>query len=179
MKKIYTIVLMIATLAVLIPTLVFADETIIDNEDTYIQSDGNINEIIDIEENNELHDGITSSITKNNLIGKQFQIRGKWGKARNEEIDGYFGGILTIKSTHNNRLYGIFNGKYNKTDENNNGELIGIMKNGYFNGKIISSDGEIKVTGLYRIDRENQLLKMQWMVPFHAGWAVGRINILD
>lgn len=179
MKKIYAIVLMTAVLAALIPTLVFADETTIDYEETYIQSNDDINELLSGEENNELFDEITSSLTKNDLIGKQFKIRGKWGNAKNEGIAGYFGGIITIKSTNNDRLYGVFKGRYNKTDENVNGEFIGIMKNGYFNGKIISDEGETKITGLYRIDRENQLLKLQWMIPFHAGWALGRISLLE
>ena len=51
------------------------------------------------------------------------------------------------------------------------------MKKGYFNGKIFSYDGETKITGLYKIDRENQLLKLQWMIPFQGGWAVGRISL--
>ena len=38
---------------------------------------------------------------------------------------------------------------------------VGIMKKGYFNGKIIKEDGTKKnLTGLYKIDRENQLLKI-------------------
>ena len=54
------------------------------------------------------------------------------------------------------------------------------MKKGYFNGKIIKEDGsETKFTSLYTIDRGNQLLKMQWMVPHHAGWAIAHVQIVE
>jgi hypothetical protein len=51
------------------------------------------------------------------------------------------------------------------------------MKNGYFNGKIIRDEGEQKITGLYSIDRENKVFKLQWMVSGNVGWAVGRVII--
>jgi hypothetical protein len=166
MKKIYTIVLMIAFLAALIPTLVFAEETVTENEELYIQSD----------ENHNLFEEATSPFSKDDLIGRQFTVKGKWGIGVDREYDGYFGGLISIKSTENDRLYGVFKGRYNKTGEDSFGEFIGIMKKGYFNGKIISDEGETKVTGLYKIDRENHLLKLQWMIPFHGGWAIGRIS---
>jgi hypothetical protein len=158
---------MIAVLAALTPTLGFADETVNENEELYEHSN----------ENDELFEKATSSLSKNDLIEKQFKVRGKWGNLGDKEYDGYFGGLITIKSTENDRLYGVFKGRYNKTGEDSFGEFIGIMKKGYFNGKIVSDEGETKVTGLYKIDRENHLLKLQWMIPFHGGWAVGKISL--
>ena len=39
------------------------------------------------------------------------------------------------------------------------------MRHGYFNGKIILEDGgRYPVTGLYKVDREDQLFKLRWMV---------------
>jgi hypothetical protein len=169
MKKIYTIVLMMAVLAALIPTLVFADETVNENEELYEQAN----------DNDELFQEATSSFSKDDLIGKQFKVRGKWGNAGDKEHDGYFGGLISIRSTENGHLYGVFKGRYNKTGEDSFTEFIGILKKGYFNGKIITDEGETKVTGLYKIDRENHLLKLQWMIPFHSGWAVGRISPIE
>jgi hypothetical protein len=168
MKKIYTMVLMIVVLVTLVPTLVFADEIMNETKENNDQLNANVQYGKD-----------TSVLSKADLSGKQFKVRGKWGNAGDKEHDGYFGGVITIKSNENDRLYGVFKGRYNKTGEDSSGEFIGFLKKGYFNGKIKFDDGETKVTGLYKINRENHLLKLQWMIPFHSGWAVGKISTLE
>jgi hypothetical protein len=50
------------------------------------------------------------------------------------------------------------------------------MKRGYFNGRVVNPDGvSIKITGLYKINRETKTFKMHWMVPHCSGWAVAKI----
>jgi len=173
MKKTYIILLLVAALAVLIPTLVFAEEAIDDDysDDEYIESvDENVDEFFDEE---------TPDVELNECVpeGKYLKVRGKWGNAGDREFDGYFGGRIAVITLENGKHIGVFKGLYNKTGEEEKGRIVGIMKKGYFNGKIISDEGDTKVTGLYKIDRENNLLKMQWMIPYHAGWAVARIQL--
>ena len=77
--------------------------------------------------------------------------------------------------TLRNRV-GVFNRLYNMTGNESKTRIVGIMRHGYFNGKIITDDGDkCPVTGLYKINRENQLFKLRWMTPHGTGWAVARI----
>ena len=98
-------------------------------------------------------------------------LRGIWGHAGDNESDGYFGARITRR----NRV-GVFNGLYNTTGNESKTRIVGMMRHGYFNGKIITEDsGKCPVTGLYKISRENQLFKLRWMTPHGTGWAVARI----
>jgi len=102
---------------------------------------------------------------------KKVVLRGIWGHAGDNESDGYFGARITRR----NRV-GVFNGLYNTTGNESKTRIVGIMRHGYFNGKIITEDGgKCPVTGLYKINRENQLFKLRWMTPHGTGWAVARI----
>jgi len=102
---------------------------------------------------------------------KKIVLRGIWGHAGDNESDGYFGARITRR----NRV-GIFNGLYNTTGNESKTRIVGIMRHGYFNGKIITEGGgKFPITGLYKINRENQLFKLRWMTPRGTGWAVARI----
>ncbi len=102
---------------------------------------------------------------------KKVVLRGIWGHAGDNESDGYFGARITRR----NRV-GVFNGLYNTTGNESKTRIVGIMRHGYFNGKIITEDGDkCPVTGLYKINRENQVFKLRWMTPRGTGWAVARI----
>ena len=102
---------------------------------------------------------------------KKVGLRGIWGHAGDNESDGYFGARITRR----NRV-GVFNGLYNTTGNESKTRIVGIMRHGYFNGKIITEDGgKCPVTGLYKINRENQVFKLRWMTPHGTGWAVARI----
>ena len=75
---------------------------------------------------------------------KKVILRGIWGHAGDNESDGYFGARITRR----NRA-GVFNGLYNTTGNESKTQIVGIMRHGYFNGKIIAEDGgECPVTGL-------------------------------
>ena len=102
------------------------------------------------------------------------KLRGIWGLAGDNELDGYFGGRL-IK---NPRVI-VFQGVYNKTDNKSYGKVIGIMKHGYFNGRLITLSGKkCRIVGLYQLDQENKTLKLRWLTPYKAGWAIAKILTL-
>lgn len=102
---------------------------------------------------------------------KYVKIRGTWGISGENESDGYFGARIARRGR-----FAIFKGLYNKTDNETYGKVFGIMKKGYFNGRVVNPAGEsCKITGLYHVDKENNILKMRWMTPHSGGWAVGKI----
>jgi hypothetical protein len=102
---------------------------------------------------------------------KMVSLRGIWGHFGDNESDGYFGARITRR----NRV-GFFNGFYNTTGNESKIRLVGIMRYGYFNGKIITEDGgRCPVIGLYKVDQEKQLFKLRWMAPHGNGWGVARI----
>jgi hypothetical protein len=106
--------------------------------------------------------------SKRNVI-----FKGIWGFSDDNESDGYFAG--KIACGHKLR---IFKGFYNKTDNETKGRIIGVLKNGYFNGKIISPEGSsTPIVGLFKVDRENKTLKMKWMTVHSSGWAAARLTL--
>jgi hypothetical protein len=103
-------------------------------------------------------------------INKYLKIRGVWGFAGDNESDGYFAGRISRRGR-----FAFFNGLYNKTDDESYGKLIGIMKKGYFNGVILNSDEDrCIITGLYKINKEDNTFKMRWITPYYGGWAAGK-----
>jgi len=106
---------------------------------------------------------------------KYVKLRGMWDLAGDNESDGYFGGQITRRGR-----FAVFRGLYNKTDNETHGKIFGIMKRGYFNGGIVTPDGEkCRITGLYKIDRDNKTFKMRWITPHNAGWAVAKTILPD
>ena len=102
---------------------------------------------------------------------KYVKIRGVWGLSGDNESDGYFGARIVRRGR-----FGVLKGLYNKTDNESFGKVFGIMKKGYFNGRVVNPAGEsCKITGLYHVDQEEKILKMRWMTPLNSGWAVGKI----
>ena len=193
--------MVVVVIAALIPTLVLAEDVL--NNQTV--ENGEYLEYVDVSpfadidaELLEAYDEGISSVDDEEYISedettdlpdfsdsdecskKYLKIRGKWGNGKDREFDGYWGGRITLRTNQNGIRVGVFKGLFNKTGDDEKQQLVGIMKKGYFNGKIIKEDGsETKLTGLYKIDRENKLLKMQWMVPHNAGWAIARIQIVE
>ena len=180
MKKIYMHLLMVAACAALIPTLVLAEEKFeeknaVEPYATTLMYDAS-SEDDEIErylnENEE-----AAVVTSENPDHRYLKLRGKWGIGKDKEFDGYFGGRITLRITESGYRVGIFQGAYNKTGDDQKYSIAGIMKKGYFNGKITTSGGTYKITALYMIDSERHLLKMQWMIPRQVGWAVARIQL--
>ena len=177
---------MVALCAAAIPTLVIAED-VLNSEPV---ADGKVNDFLDITPIEDVEPEVSSlenildeeKSERNRFFtgnqGKQHvKIRGMWGEGKDNESDGYWGGRLTVRRGPNGGRVGVIIGVYNKTDSDEMIRFVGILKKGYFNGKIIDENGSsIKITGLYTLDRENKLLKMQWMVPHHGGWAVARLS---
>ena len=106
---------------------------------------------------------------------KYVKVRGVWGYSGDNESDGFFGGRITRKGR-----FAIFRGLYNVTSNESKGKIVGIMKWGYLNGRLTTPNGsKYHITGLYKIDKENHLLKLRWMTPHKNGWAVARLTIPD
>ncbi len=106
---------------------------------------------------------------------KCVKLRGVWGLAGDNESDGYFGGRIFRRGK-----FAVFKGLYNKTNNESFGKVFGIMKRGYFNGKVVNPEGEsCKITGLYKIDRENKTFKMRWITPHNSGWAAAKIILSE
>lgn len=106
---------------------------------------------------------------------KYVKVIGIWGYTGDNESDGYFGGRITRKGR-----FGVLRGLYNVTGNESKGKIVGIMKRGYFNGRLTTSNGsKCHITGLYKIDKENHLLKLRWMTPHKSGWAIAKITIPD
>ena len=102
---------------------------------------------------------------------KYIKIRGVWGLSGDNESDGYFGARIARRGR-----FAVFKGLYNKTDNETYGKVFGVMKKGYFNGRVVNPAGEsCKITGLYHVDKENNILKMRWLTPHSGGWAVGKM----
>ena len=101
------------------------------------------------------------------------EVKGIWGYAEENESTGYFAGRIV-----KNRRVSIFRGVFNTTDNESKGKIAGIMKHGYFNGRVIMENGtKYRVTGLYDINRENRTLRIHWMTLHKTGWAMAKIII--
>lgn len=101
------------------------------------------------------------------------KIRGIWGYEGSNETCGYLGGVL-VKREH----VVVLKGLWKTTDNTTKGKIVGILKKGYFDGKIITQNQtECRIVGLYRYDTENNLLHLHWMTVQQTGWAHCRIVV--
>ena len=102
------------------------------------------------------------------IAGPRARFRGIWGDLGDNETKGYTRGIIGRRGR-----VGFLKGVYNTTDGNGSfGRVYGILKHGYFNGKVITPEGnKIPITGFYRVNREKHVLHLQWMTPNRVGWA--------
>ncbi|HID25074.1 MAG TPA: hypothetical protein EYP23_01225 [Thermoplasmata archaeon] len=102
----------------------------------------------------------------------EVRFRGIWGFTGDNETSGYFAGVITKRG----RVAWV-HGVWNTSDNENHGRLVGIMKHGYFNGRVSTGDETMRhVTGLYKINREKHVLRMRWITPHQGGWAVAKLS---
>lgn len=100
------------------------------------------------------------------------RFKGVWGYIDDEEIQGYFAGVVGRRGRT-----GFLKGVWNTTDGEIKGRVSGILKHGFFNGKVINEDGEqARITGFYRVNRENQTFHIKWMTPNKVGFAHAKYN---
>lgn len=111
----------------------------------------------------------------------RIMIRGVWGHSGDNISDGRFG---TVMFKQRGRYGFIFEGLYNCNDNKSTDSIIGNenmgrfkirMNNGFGNGLLITKDGHTApITVLYKINRENSMIRLRWMTPHSDGWAVGK-----
>jgi len=103
----------------------------------------------------------------------QVKFRGIWGYEGFNETSGYLGGVLVKRE----RIV-VLKGLWNTTDNITKGNIVGILKRGYFNGRIITQNQtKCRIVGLYRYDTENILLHLRWITAQQTGWAHCRILV--
>jgi hypothetical protein len=190
MKKIYEILAVACILTIILPVTAIAEAS---DSDVDVDSEENELEIESTEALNEkdpvmVYDSSNCVSYKAGKIKDKYQsprhkdlskrsviFKGIWGFSGDNESDGYFGGKIVC----GNRVR-ILKGFYNKTDNETKGRVIGILKNGFFNGKIIGPDGvKYSIVGLFRVNKEDKTLKMKWMTPYNSGWAAARLDLKE
>jgi hypothetical protein len=97
---------------------------------------------------------------------------GKWGHGRDKDSDGFFAAKIFRKGN-----VGVLKGVFNESGEDERTPFVCFMKKGYLVGNIVLDSHRVKITGLYRLDAEKEIVRMQWMTQGKAGWAVGRIRL--
>ncbi len=103
----------------------------------------------------------------------EVKYRGIWGYEGSNETCGYLGGILVKRE----RVV-VLKGLWNTTDNMTKGNIVGILKRGYFDGRIITQNQtKCRIVGLYRYNEENNLLHLRWMTAQQTGWAHCRILV--
>jgi len=183
MKKIYVFAIAGILLA-MIPALATAEPIIEEDEAVWEEADEEqIYEQEIIKEENKLSENVSiknkaklrlwgKAPTNEECPKKYIKVRGVWGLSGDNESDGYFGARIVRRGR-----FAVFKGLYNKSGNESYGKVFGIMKKGYFNGRVVNPAGEsCKIICLYHIDKENELLKMRWMTPLGSGWAVGKLS---
>lgn len=113
----------------------------------------------------------TYSLLYNDI--SQVKFRGIWGYKGFNQTIGYLGGVLVKPE----RVV-VIKGAWNTTDNFMKGNIVGILKRGYFNGRIITQNQTIgRIVGLYRYNAEKTLLNLYWMTTQQIGWAHCRILV--
>ncbi|HEC80823.1 MAG TPA: hypothetical protein ENI42_00125 [Thermoplasmatales archaeon] len=127
--------------------------------------------VTEIQNRKQIRNRLLEQQRTHNRTGVRF--RGIWGFTGDNESDGYFAGVVT-KGRHVARLHGV----WNTSDNGSKGRIIGVMRHGYFNGRVVTGNGSVEpIAGLYRVNKEKHVLRMRWMTPDRAGWAVARIGL--
>jgi len=114
----------------------------------------------------------TGNSTKKNDIQK-IKFQGVWGYDSDNQTQGCIRGFIG-KRNHN----GILKGLWNTTENSVHGKITGILRKGFFNGRYTLENGtSFRITGLYRIDKENKTLKIRWITAKTTGWALLKLVI--
>ena len=104
-------------------------------------------------------------------LKKRIKFKGIWGFLDENESEGYVGGYLFRRGR-----VGMLKGLWNRTDNESKGKVYGFLKFGFFNGRVITpTGGKSRITGFYKINKENNTLHIRWMTPRKIGWAHCRL----
>ena len=191
-KKLWATIIIGGMLLMGVSSIVYASETDLKEIDLLDDSKTSENEYQD----DVLEEGTEDSIQKINMYKKMLgedsakiqrlrnyravkqnvkpkaKFGGVWGYTGDEEIQGYVGGVV-------GRLgcVGVLKGIWNTTDNEVKGRVVGILKHGFFNGRVINEDGEkTPITGFYKINRENHTFGIKWMTPYESGFVHARYS---
>jgi hypothetical protein len=103
--------------------------------------------------------------------GFQIKCRGAWGYEGSNQTKGYVGGILTVREKG-----AALRGRFNMTGNDTKQKVVCVLRKGYLNGRIIIDNTSVyRIVGLYRYDKDAQILHIRWMTAEKTGWAHLRI----
>ena len=107
---------------------------------------------------------LAASIPKRDI---RVGFKGIW---REDGEKGKFKGIIIHKGKIN-----IMKGVWESI--NGTGKIVGIMKRGYFIGRICEDGNKEPIVGLYKVNRDKKVIKMKWMTPTREGIAIAKIML--
>ena len=163
MKKIWTTIIVIGMLVMGLSSVVSADSEIDDSSD-----DENEESI----EEKSVSYGKIKRKKPSNLEGVlKAKFIGKWGLLGENGTSGYVAGLLSKKGR-----FGILKGIWNTTDNSSKGKVAGILRKGFFAGKVSYNGSAQRIVALYKVDKENYTFQMKWMTARQVGWAHCRIK---
>jgi len=174
MKKLYKILIVAGVLLALMPVSSMADSIVdIDSplseieEKNYVIKDEAKLRVKSKQQLKENYAKEASTDAKERVV----KFRGIWGLSDDNESDGYFGGKIIRR-----QKVTVLKGLYNKTGNESKGKVVGIMKDGYFNGRVINPDGKVcKITGLFKINKDELTFGMHWLTPYNSGWTRSKL----
>ena len=176
MKKQYEILIVAGLLiAILSPTTIGAPEEDLGEDVLNLETEQDVQtgEDLGADSGNDQDDGY--GISAGDCPQKRLVFHGIWGFQDDNSSDGSVAGRL-IKRWR----FMVFYGFCNSTGTQERARLVGIIRNGYFNGKIFrDNDTTWPITGLLTINREQRLVKLRWMTPYQTGWAVAKMSLVD
>jgi hypothetical protein len=163
MKKIWAIAIIIGMLVMSLNSIVSAESEI---EKNSVDENEQLKKIVEVskEKSKEQMPSLSNKLKKAKFVGV-------WGYLDDNETDGYVGGILGRKGR-----FGILKGVWNTTDNLSKGKIVGILKKGFFAGKVSYNGSSQRIAGLYKADYENLVFKIKWMTANKMGWAICQIK---
>jgi hypothetical protein len=181
MKKILATTIILGLVLITLSTVVSASKY--EKVGTIPELEGS-NEIIDIANDGAGIENKQKLQHRNRLKNKfgsaeekraHIKFKGVWGYNESNETQGYLGGFAYRKGR-----FGIIKGLWNTTDNSSYGKFGAILRKGFLNGIVINSEGErAPISGFYKIDLEEETLKIRWMTLNRVGWAYCQLELPD
>ncbi|RLF36084.1 MAG: hypothetical protein DRN00_03565 [Thermoplasmata archaeon] len=109
---------------------------------------------------------LAASIPKRDI---RVGFKGIW---KEDGEKGKFKGIIIHKGKIN-----IMKGVWESINGTGRGKIVGIMKRGYFIGRICEDGNKEPIVGLYKVNRDKKVIKMKWMTPTKEGIAIAKIML--
>jgi|GEM_PF-2310894 hypothetical protein len=95
---------------------------------------------------------------------KKLEFKGVWLYENSETPDGYVKGYAIKKTGNHSRI--IIRGAWNTSNSDLKGVILGLAKNGYFAGRIITiNDTMVPAAGIYKVNIEEQTVTVRLITP--------------